>query len=113
MWAHTTKGILVSNLSHQFDNVERIEDIQRRRFHRRHESGFVGNGYNFFNYPYMIGAVGAGTLTQTQSEQYENPVQEQGETPQQEAGETANAGTGMGEGGTAASATGAAGGSPA
>jgi hypothetical protein len=100
----------VSNLSHQFDDVERVEDIQRRRFHRRHESGFVGNGYNFWNYPYMINSVGAGTITQTQSEQYENPVQEQNETPQQEAAET---NTGMGEGGTAAAATGAAGGSPA
>jgi hypothetical protein len=113
MLAHTIKETSVSNLSHQFDSAENIEEIQRRRFQRRREYGFVGNGYHFFNYPYMIGAVGAGSVTQTQSEQNENPVQEQNETPQQEAGETANAGTGMGEGGTAAAATGAAGGSPA
>jgi len=97
----------MSNLSHQFDGAyEAYEDMQRRKYARKHESGFVGNGFWFANYPGMVGAIGAGTIPQTQSEQYENPVQELGENM----GQTANAGTGMGEGGTA---TGAAGGSPA
>ena len=102
----------MSNLSHQFDGMaEAYENQQRRRFARKKGvSGFVGNGYWFSGYPAYVGATGVGAVTQTQSEQYENPVQELGETAQQEAGETANAGTGMGEGGTAASATGAAGG---
>lgn len=101
----------MSNLSHQFDGMaEAYEEAQRRRYARKQGvSGFIGNGYWYGLYPNMVGAIGAGTLTQTQSEQYENPVQELGENT----GSTANAGTGMGEGGTAASATGAAGGSPA
>jgi hypothetical protein len=100
----------MSNLSHQFDGMaEAYEEQQRRRFARRHESGFVGNGYWYANYPGMVGAIGAGTITQTQSEQYENPTQELAEN----LGQTASDTSGMGEGGTAASATGAAGGSPA
>lgn len=110
----------MSNLSGaQFSDVESAEEKQRRRFKRKHESGYVGNGYGYFNYPYMIGAVGAGSLTQTQTDaQYH----EAGETPMQEtaehdagtdAGETVAGTTGMGDGGTAASASGAAGGSPA
>ena len=103
----------MSNLSHQFDGMAQDYEIkQRRRFARKQGvPGYVGNGYWYPGYPAMIGATGAGNITQTQSEQYENPVQELSEGAQQEAGETANTGTGMGEGGTAA--TGAAGGSPA
>lgn len=99
----------MSNLSHQFDGMaEAYEEQQRRRYARKKGvSGFIGNGYWLGTYPYMMGAYGAGTITQTQSEQYENPVQELGENN----GQTADTGTGMGEGGTAA--TGAAGGSPA
>lgn len=90
-----------------FKNAENVEEKQRRRFRRKHESGYVGNGFWFANYPYMIGALGAGTITQTQNE-------EQKETPQQESnevGETAGTSTGMGP--STASASGAAGGSPA
>jgi hypothetical protein len=98
----------MSNLSHQFDGaIEAYEDMQRRRYARKKGvSGFVGNGYWFTGYPYMVGAMGSGTLTQTQPDQDNDNVSEH-------TGETANTGSGMGEGGTAASASGAAGGSPA
>ena len=95
----------MSNLSHQFDAAERTEDTQRRRFHRRRESGYVGNGYWFANYPYMIGSIAAGTITQAQSHEYENPVQ------MAPGDGTAGTSSGMGEGGTAVS--GNAGGAPA
>jgi hypothetical protein len=104
---------LTSNLNGaQFGDAVDIEEQQRRRFRRKQESGYVGNGYNFTNYPYMVGALGAGTITQTQNH-------EAGETPMQETaehdagtdvGETVAGTTGMGDGGTAASATGASGG---
>lgn len=91
----------MSNLSHQFDGAaEAYEDMQRRRYARKKGvSGFIGNGYWLGTYPYMMGAYGAGTITQTQSGQYENPVQELGENLGQTAGEA----SGMGEGGTAVS----------
>lgn len=48
------------NLGRQFDNAaEQAENQQRERFSRpRGERGFVGNGYNFGGYPYMLGAMG-------------------------------------------------------
>jgi len=98
----------MSNLSHQFDGaIEAYEDMQRRRYARKKGvTGFIGNGYWFGSYPYMMGAYGAGTITQTQSEHYQNPVQDLG----QNTGDTAGDATGMGEGGTA---VGDGGGSPA
>ncbi|CAB4167032.1 hypothetical protein UFOVP964_131 [uncultured Caudovirales phage] len=101
----------MSNLSHQFDGMAAAyEDSQRRRYARKKGvSGFIGNGYWNSNYPLMTGALTMGGLIQTQSEQYETPAQELGE----HTGQTAGDASGMGEGGTAASATGAAGGSPA
>ena len=101
----------MSNLSHQFDGMaEAYEDMQRRRFARKKGvSGFIGNGYWFTGYPYMTGATMMGTMTQTHPEGKENPVQELGENN----GQTASDSTGMGDGGTAASGTGEAGGSPA
>jgi hypothetical protein len=97
----------MSNLSHQFDEQKRIvEDQQRRRYARKREWGYVGTGFWLWNYPNMVGTIGAGTITQTQSDDYKNPVQELG----QNTGQTAGDATGMGEGGTA---TGDAGGSPA
>jgi len=97
----------MSNLSHQFDGMADVyEDQQRRRYARKKGvPGFIGNGYWLGSYPFMMGAYGAGSLTQTQSEQYENPVQELGENMGQgaESAEgTAGTSTGMGEGGTAA-----------
>jgi hypothetical protein len=97
----------MSNLSHQFDEQKRaVEDQQRRRYARKHESGFVGNGYWYWNYPNTVGAIGAGTITQTQPTEDKKDLGEN-------TGQTVSDSTGMGEGGTAASATGAAGGSPA
>jgi len=92
----------MSNLSHQFDDAERTEEIQRRRFSRRRESGFVGNGYWYANYPNMIGALGSGTLLATP------PMA----VAQVEGYNTEGTAVGMGEGGTAAYATGMAGGMP-
>ena len=104
---------MTNNLNNaQFGNAADIEEQQRRRFKRKQESGYVGNGYNFINYPYMVGALGAGTITQTQPNEEDEHSQDAGS----EAGEPnpgATTATGMGDGGTAASATGAAGGSPA
>lgn len=50
-----------SNLSSQFMRAEDVEEKQRRRFGRKRESGYSGAGFWFANYPYMIGALGAGT----------------------------------------------------
>ena len=104
----------MSNLSHQFDGQQAAwEEVQRRRYARKQGvSGFIGNGYWFFNYPYMTGALGAGTITQTQPNEEDEHSHDAGS----EAGEPtpgATVATGMGDGGTAASASGAAGGSPA
>ena len=103
----------MSNLSHQFDGQrEAWEEVQRRRYARKKGvSGFIGNGYWLFNYPYMIGALGAGTITQTQSDK-DDLSENMGHGAEYSDG-TVGTSTGMGEGGTAASASGAAGGSPA
>jgi hypothetical protein len=95
----------MSNLSHQFDGaIEAYEDMQRRRYARKKGvSGFIGNGYWFTGYPYMVGAMGSGTITQTQPDHDRDDVSEH-------TGETANTDSGMGEGGTV---TGLAGGAPA
>ena len=56
----------MSNLnSAQFDDAYDIEAQQRRRFKRKHESGFVGNGFFYANYPYMIDAMGTGGKEET------------------------------------------------
>ena len=102
----------VTNLSPaQFNTVDNIEEQQRRRFRRRHEPGFVGTGFWYWNYPNMVGTIGAGSLIPT-AEEHQELQHEQTREGQTE-GQTANTGSGMGEGGTAASASGAAGGSPA
>ena len=97
----------MSNLnSAQFDEAFDIEAQQRRRFKRKHESGYVGNGYWYSNYPYMYGAMGTGGKDETAQH-------EKGETPEQEAaeqhgnlsenmGESASATDGSSFGGTAA-----------
>lgn len=96
----------VSNLSPaQFNSIDDVEEQQMRRYKRRYEPGYTGAGFWFFNYPYMTGAIGAGSMM---------PVQDDSEQHYgTDDGATANPGTGMGEGGTAANASGAAGGSPA
>jgi hypothetical protein len=45
----------------QFSKAEKTEEIQRRRFKRKRESGYSGAGFWFANYPYMIGAMSSGT----------------------------------------------------
>jgi hypothetical protein len=52
---------MANNLSRQFEKAEAVEETQRRRFKRKRESGFVGNGYWFGLYPYMVGAMSSGT----------------------------------------------------
>ena len=86
-----------------FKNAANVEEMQMRRFRRKHEHGYVGNGFWFANYPYMVGAMGAGSLTQTNTEDKDSVGQE--------VGDTASTSTGMGP--STASASGAAGGSPA
>ncbi len=60
------EGTRVSNRSRQRYNQERWEEMQRRRFNRRREPGYTGAGFWYWNYPNMIGALGAGTLIQSQ-----------------------------------------------
>lgn len=101
----------VSNLSPaQFDSIPGVEEQQMRRYKRRYEPGYSGTGFWFWNYPNMVGAIGAGSMLPIANDQSNYAVEQpHSRTP----GYTANPGSGMGLGGTAASATGAAGGSPA
>ena len=95
----------VSNLSPaQFNTMSDIEEQQMRRYKRRKEPNYSGAGFWFWNYPNMIGAIGSGSML---------PVMEPKDQESKDADYTANPGSGLGEGGTAASASGAAGGSPA
>jgi hypothetical protein len=82
-----------SNLSRQFERAEVVEETQRRRFKRKRESGFVGNGYWFGNYPYMIGAMGSANPDQMNKDH---------DQPMSDAGQTAAGTSGLGDGGTAA-----------
>lgn len=100
----------MSNLSHQFEGQQAAwEEVQRRRYARsKGVSGFVGNGYWFFNYPNMVGAIGAGTIIQSQT----NPdLSEHTGHGAEDSDGMAGTSTGMGEGGTAM--TGTTGGAPA
>lgn len=81
-----------SNLSRQFERAEAVEETQRRRFKRKRESGFVGNGYWFGLYPYMVGAMGSYNPNQTPDTN----------EPQGDSGQTASDASGLGDGGTAA-----------
>jgi hypothetical protein len=83
-----------SPLSTQFSAraTTKVEEQQRRRFGRKRESGFVGNGYTG-SYPYVTG---------TQSS---NPVQNpyaQPKRPTKSSGRAASSRSGAGSGGTAA-----------
>lgn len=82
-----------ANLSAQFNNAENIEEKQRRRFKRKRESGFVGNGYWFGNYPYIMGATGSYNPDYTAKDQIQ---------PFTSSGDTASTADGMGTGGTGA-----------
>lgn len=106
----------MSNLnSAQFDKAFDIEAQARRRKMRQGLAGvYVGIGNNFMNYPYMTGAMGTGGAYQMDNDLHEpNAHDEHAEDAGSMSGETVADTTGMGDGGTAASATGAAGGSPA
>jgi hypothetical protein len=47
-------GPTTSPLSVQFSAAPNVEEQQRRRYRRKHESGYVGNGYTW-GYPYVVG----------------------------------------------------------
>lgn len=97
----------VSNLSPaQFNSITDVEEQQMRRYKRRYEPGYSGAGFWFWGYPNMVGAVGSGSMLPVQQQ----PGQDNDSNTD---GYMANPGSGLGEGGTAASASGAAGGSPA
>jgi len=101
----------MSNLSRkQFQKAHDIEAMQRHRAMRQGLQGaYAGIGNAYTMYPLMTSAMSAGNLvTSTSNEASETPTQEAHEDSMGLG--TAN---GMGEGGTAASAAGAAGGSPA
>jgi hypothetical protein len=85
-------GQTASNLSAQFDNAENVEETQRRRFKRKRESGYVGNGYWFGNYPYMIGAMGSANPDENIKDQ---------DQPMSDSGQSASDTNGSGSGGTA------------
>mgnify|MGYP003353595537 CR=1 FL=1 len=95
----------MSRISSQFGDMQAYEGMQRRRFARRHESGCAGNGYNYPNYPYMVSAMAVGSNQIVQSDdRYKNAVSNY----RQKAGRPVS--NGLGTGGTAAFATGMAGG---
>lgn len=106
----------MNNLNaNQFNGVPNIQAQDDRRKMRRGLLGtYVGIGSVFANYPYMTGAMGTGGSYQMDNELHEpNAQDEHSEDAGSMSGETVAGTTGMGDGGTAASATGAAGGSPA
>ena len=86
-------GQTASNLSAQFDNAENVEEIQRRRFKRKSESGYSGAGFWFGNYPYMIGAMGSSNPDENIKDH---------DQPMSDASQTAADTSGLGSGGTAA-----------
>ena len=86
-------GPATSPLSVQFSAVAgRVEEQQRRRYKRKHESGFVGNGYTW-GYPYVVG-----TLS---SNPPQNPDTDH-DQPMSGGADAASATDGTGMGGTAA-----------
>lgn len=99
----------MSNLSRQFDNKRlEWEVAQRRRYARKKESGFSGAGFWYWNYPNMVGAIGAGNIIQSQTNA--DLGQNLGRGAENLDGMPGDS-TGMGQGGTAI--TGMTGGAPA
>lgn len=84
-------GPATTPLSAQFATRTNIEEQQRRRYKRKRESGFVGNGYTW-GYPYVIGTLGANA--------YQDPNTVVSNQPQGDSSAAASATTGVG--GTAA-----------
>ena len=82
-----------SNLSQQFGvDAEAFEESQRRRFGRRREPNYSGSGFWFANYPYMVGALGAGTDQRLQDTDNRHEMSDDTAA--------ASADSGMGSGGT-------------
>lgn len=96
----------MSRISSQFGDMQAYEDMQRRRFARRHEPNYSGQaGAMTEYYPYMVSyaAVGMNQIVAS-DERYKNATSNY----KQKAGFPVS--NGLGTGGTAAFATGMAGG---
>lgn len=91
----TAEGKNLRNLSTQFSSAENIEEQQRRRFGRRRESGYSGAGFWYANYPYMVGALTAGTDPHETNKDNSQPMSDASNA-------AASATDGTGNGGTAA-----------
>jgi hypothetical protein len=86
-------GPTTSPLSAQFSTRTNLEDQQRRRFKRKRESGFVGNGYTA-GYPSAVGTMSANPLN-TNPYAVDPKTKKKGTKP-------ASSKSGSGNGGTAA-----------
>jgi hypothetical protein len=86
-------GPATTPLSAQFATRTNIEDQQRRRFKRKRESGFVGNGYTA-GYPSAVGTMSANPLN-TNPYAVDPKTKKKGTKP-------ASSKSGSGNGGTAA-----------
>jgi hypothetical protein len=81
----------VSNLnSAQFDDAFNVEEQARRRYHRKHEHGYVGNGFYYMSYPFMYNGMGTGGDDTAKHERGETPEQE---TAEQHVGEAMGSAT--------------------
>jgi hypothetical protein len=90
----TAEGKNLRNLSTQFSRAEEIEAKQRRRFGRKREPGYTGEGYWFQNYPNRVGTLTAGTDPHATGRKLEKP--------KKRVTKPAEATNGAGNGGTAA-----------
>ena len=90
----TAEGKNLRNLSTQFSRAEEIEAKQRRRFGRKSEPGYTGEGYWFQNYPNRVGTLTAGTDPHATGRKLEQPKKRRTKP--------AEATNGAGNGGTAA-----------
>lgn len=95
----------MSRISSQFGDQQAYEDAQRRRFARRHEPGYTGEGFNYKQYPYMVSAAALGT---NQIMNVNSRYQDTTSNYKKKAGFPVS--NGLGQGGTAAYATGMGGG---
>ena len=90
----TAEGKNLRNLSTQFGKSEKTEEKQRRRFNRRREPGYTGEGYWFQGYPNRVGTLTAGTDPHATGRKLEQP--------KKRGTKSAEATNGAGNGGTAA-----------
>jgi hypothetical protein len=84
-------GPRVNGRAPQFNKSPNVEEQQMRRFGRKKESGYTGEGYWYSNYPNMIGAMGSGAVTN----EIPNPPKKMSKSKK-----TANTADTMGIGGT-------------